>query len=103
MGVLCGQPELNPARGSLRNLVEHASELSHLRTPQGTHIPVFPETMKCTFAQNGHCYITLYQGHSVLSINSFPSHISVMLTEKTIQVFLEFVFVLYHQSCRSVN
>lgn len=57
---------------------------------------IFPKTVKRTFGQHSHCYITFYQGHSVLSINSFPSCISVVLTGKLIQVFLEFVFVFYY-------
>lgn len=31
----------------------------------GGHLPVFPETVKHTFAQHSHCYTTLYQAHAV--------------------------------------
>ena len=67
------------------------------------HIPASPETVKSNFAQYSHCYITRHRGHWVLSINSLPSPISVVLTRKPIQLLLDFVSVFYHHSCHSLK
>ena len=80
---------------------ENTRVLSKSRLLWRTYSCFFQRRWNLPFAQHSHCYVTFYQGHSVLSINSFPSRISVVLTGKPIQVFLEFVFVFYHHSCHS--